>query len=456
MRCFHIASPALFLLLPYSVLARDIPDELTIQAFAKPAGNRLHLLLRVSFKALNGIDLPSRSANGELDLARIEPVLSSAARWWIADNIALYEGETRVAQPEVAETRVSLPSDSSFASYEEAWAHVTGARLPNDTQVFRDQAMFDVLLDYPIHSDQSNFATHSTLARLGARVSTNLRFQPPDGPPNGMARDFEYTGDPGLFRFDPRWYQTVQRFVPLGFFEIVKGTDYLLFLFCAALLFRKFLAIIPFVAAFTVAYSISLIASSYNLASDALWFQPLIETLIAISVVYMAFENIAFIVGEGSVVRRGRVAMWSLALLFGLIYGFSFSFALRQALQFAGSHVLTSVLSFNIGLEFGVVLVLAALVPVLDLVLRFTTAQKIETIILSALAADTGWHRFTERAGQLSQFNFQWPRFDAALIASGMIWLTIFLAFGGLACLVLAVLSRRRGPGKPLGRPSSS
>ncbi len=400
----------------------------------------------MSFKALNGIDLPSRSANGELDLARIEPVLSSAARWWIAGNIALYEGETRLAQPEVVETRVSLPSDNSFASYEGAWAHVTGGRLPDDTQVFRDQAMLDVLFDYPIHSDRSNFAAHSTLARLGERVSTELRFIAPDD----VVRTFEYKGDPGLFRLDPLWYQTVQRFLPLGLFEVLKGTDYLLFLFCVALLFRKFLALIPFAAAFTIAYSITLIASSYNLATDALWFQPLIETLTAISIVYTAFENIVFIVGEGSLMRRERVG-WALAFLFGLIYGFGFSFALRQALQFAGSHVLVSVLSFNIGLELGLVLVLAAFIPALRLALRFTAAQRMETIILSALAADTGWHRFTDRAGQLSQFSFRWPAFDAELIASAMIWLTIFLAVGGLACLVLAVLRHRRGSGKPVG-----
>ena len=75
-----------------------------------------------------------------------------------------------------------------------------------------------------------------------------------------------------------------------------------------------------------------------------------------------------------------------------------------------------------------------------------------ETIILSALAADIGWHRVTERADQLTQFNFQWPVFDAALLASGMRWLTIFLVLGGLASLVFAALRHRAGrPEKPDG-----
>ena len=46
------------------------------------------------------------------------------------------QGDLRLAQPQVVETLVSLPSDNSFASYEEAWIHLNGARLPNDKQVF--------------------------------------------------------------------------------------------------------------------------------------------------------------------------------------------------------------------------------------------------------------------------------------------------------------------------------
>jgi len=448
MRARAFTLVALLIALPTSVFAADIAEELTIRAFVKPDGERLHLLLRVPLKALNGIDFPLRGANGELELSRIDAVLPSAARWWIAENIELYEGDTRLATPEVVATLVALPSDNSFASYEEAWGHLTGARLANDTQVFRDQAMLDILFDYRIHSDRSSFSIHSALSRLGARVFTDLRFLPTGGPGGELARTFEYQGDPGLFRLDPRWYQDVQRFVPLGFFQILKGTDALLFLFCVALLFRNFLALMPFVIAFAIAYSTTLIASAYSLASDALWFPVLIETLIAIAIVYMAFVNIVAILG----VPRPKVR-WPLAFGFGLIYGFGFAFALRPALQFAGSHVLTSVLSFNLGVEFGQFLVLLLLVPALDVLFRFTAAQqpaqRMETIILSALAADIGWHRVTERADQLTQFSFQWPVFDAALLASGMRWLTIFLVLGGLASLVFAALRHRAGPDKP-------
>ena len=72
----------------------------------------------------------------------------------------------------------------------------------------------------------------------------------------------------------------------------------------------------------------------------------------------MALENI---VGGATVHRR-----WMIAFGFGLVHGFGFSFALRETLQFAGSHLLTSLLAFNIGVELGQLLVLALLVPALE------------------------------------------------------------------------------------------
>src|SRR4029077_8756384 len=172
------------------------------------------------------------------------------------------------------------------------------------------------------------------LGRLAERVMIVLRFQPP----SGSVRAFEFVGDPGLVHLDPTWHQAAFRFIELGFFHILDGTDHLLFLLCLVIPFRRFRALIPVVTAFTVAPSITLIASAYNLAPGALWFPPLIETLIAISIVYMAIENIV----GGSTARHP----WLIAFGFGLVHGFGFSFALRETLQFAGSHLLTSLLSF--------------------------------------------------------------------------------------------------------------
>jgi hypothetical protein len=418
---------ALFFALPSAAVAHDIPNDVTVQAFLKPAGDRLHLLVRVPLKAMRDVDFPERGP-GYLDLARVDALLPDAATLWIADAIELYEGDAHLLAPRIIETRVSLESDKSFASYEEALAHVTGAPLPNRTDVYWNQTMLDVLFEYPIHSERSDFSIHPGLARLGLRVVTVLRFLPP----GGVVRAFEFLGDPGLVRLDPRWHQAALTFVRLGFFHILEGTDHLLFLFCLVIPFRRFRALVPVVTSFTVAHSITLIASAYNLGPDSLWFPPLIETLIAISIIYMALENI---VGGASVQRR-----WIITFGFGLVHGFGFSFALRQTLQFAGSHLLTSLLSFNVGVELGQLLVLVLLIPMLEFLFRFVVTERMGTIILSAIVAHTAWHWMIERADRLSQFRFQWPRLNAVFLASMLHWLMILVILAGLVWFVSAMV----------------
>jgi hypothetical protein len=423
--------PLLMLALPYCANAHDIPNDVTAQIFVKPEGEHLNVLVRVPLKSIRDVIFPERGP-GYLDFDRTEPLLADAAILWISDFLELYEGDLRLPKkPRVAAARVSLESDRSFVSYENALSHFREPRLGNETTVVWNQAMLDAWFEYPIHSERSDFSIHPALARLGARVVTVLRFLPP----GGAVRAFEFTGDPGLVRLDPRWHQAALRFVDLGFFHILDGTDHLLFLFCLVIPFRRLRALIPVVTAFTVAHSFTLIASAYDLAPDALWFPPLIETLIAGSIVYMAIENI---VGSGTVQRR-----WMISFGFGLVHGFGFSFALRQTLQFAGTHLLTSLLSFNIGVELGQLLVLVLLIPLLELCFRYVVAERMGTIVLSVLVAHTGWHWMLDRADRLRQYRVQWPEWNAALLASAMRWLMALILLAGMVWLAAAALRRR-------------
>ena len=426
--CCLLAAAALFIL-PCAVRAHDIPNDVTVQMFVKPEGQHLHILVRVPLKAMRDILFPQRGP-GYLDIERTEPLLAGAAKLWIAGFFEVYEGEAMLPNPQVMATRISLPSDFSFSSYEKALAHVNGPPLPDSTDVIWDQSLLDVLFDSPIQSDRVRFSIQPRFARLGLRVITVLRFVPP----GGEVRAFEFDGDPGLVRLDPSWHQAALNFVHLGFLHILDGTDHLLFLFCLVIPFRRLRALIPVVTAFTVAHSMTLIASAYNFAPDFLWFPPLIEVLIAASIVYMALENI---VGAGSVQRR-----WLIAFGFGLVHGFGFSFALRQSLQFAGSHLLTSLLSFTVGVELGQLLVLVLLIPVLQLFFRYAIAERMGTIILSAIVAHTAWHWMLDRGSVLRQFRFEWPVLDAALLALALRWLVLFTVLGGLLWLVRMVSQR--------------
>jgi hypothetical protein len=431
MRILAALTVALLIVLPSRPAAHEIPTDVLVQAFLKPEGQQLRLLVRVPLLAMRDVDVPTRGP-GYLDLTRVDASLRDAATLWIADFIVLYEGDTRLPYPRLTSARVSLPSDKSFASYEEALAHVTGPSLPDNTELYWNQGLLDVLFEFPIQSDRSEFAIHPAFERLGLRVTTVLRFIAP----GGVVRAFEMHGDPGLVRMDPRWHQAALRFVELGFWHILDGIDHLLFLLCLVIPFRRFRPLILVVTSFTVAHSITLIASAYDIAPDALWFPPLVETLIAMSIVYMALENIV----AANLRRR-----WLITFAFGLVHGFGFSFALRETLQFAGSHLLTSLLSFNIGVELGQLLVLVLLIPALQVAFRHVVAERMGTIILSALVAHTGWHWMIERGDQLRQFRFQWPAFDALFLASAIRWLMLVLLVAAVLWLVSVFLASRKG-----------
>ncbi len=378
------------------------------------------MLVRVPLKTMREVGFFPR-ADGSLDLPEPAPLIPNAATQWIGDVVEMYEGETRLGSPAVLATpNFPTESDRSFESWDGALAHVKGPGLPAELQMFWEQSMVDVLFAYPIDSERSAFSIDPHFNRLAARVTTALRFLPP----GGAVRAYEFPDDPGLVLARPRWYQAAWRFLQLGIVHHLSGTDHLLFLLCLVIPFRKLRALIPVVTAFTLAHSITLIASAYDLAPNGLWFPPLIETLIAASIVYMALENIA---GSGTMRRR-----WMITFAFGLVHGFGFSFALRETMQFGGRHLLASLLSFNVGVEIGQV----AMLYVVDYALiRLVSFRNCGThgddysfgsrrTYRMALDAGSG-----KRSGQIP---IQMPPWDAALLASLLRWSIVVLGLWAL------------------------
>ena len=401
----------------------------------KPSGDRLELLIRVPLAAMIEVDYPTRGP-GYLDLSGANEALRGAVKIYLTDNITVYENGATLPTPRVVNALVSLPSDKSFTSYEEALAHVQGPRLSDDLELYWNQQLLDVLLEYSIQSDRSEFAIHPRVDRFGMKVSTALRFLPP----GGAVRAFELHGDPGPVHLDPRWHQAALRFVVSGFWHILEGTDHLLFVLCLVVPFRQLRPLVIIVTSFTVAHSISLIASAFGFVPDALWFPPLIETLIAATIIYMALENIVHAAlgnNTGSAISR----RWMIAFAFGLVHGFGFSFALRESFQFAGDHLITALLGFNLGVEIGQVVVLIVLIPALGLLFRFVVPERLGIIILSAIVAHTAWHWMLERGDQLAKFPL--PKIDAALLASAMRGLMAVLILAGGVAFVNTLLKRR-------------
>jgi hypothetical protein len=79
---------------------------------------------------------------------------------------------------------------------------------------------------------------------------------------------------------------------------------------------------------------------------------------------------------------------------FGIVHGFGFSFALRDELQFAGDHLVASLLAFNLGVEIGQVLLLLVFVPALALFFRYVP-ERIGTSAPPHLAGEAPSGRVT-------------------------------------------------------------
>jgi hypothetical protein len=186
--------------------------------------------------------------------------------------------------------------------------------------------------------------------------------------------------DTGIVHLDPRWHQAFYLFARDGFFHILDGTDHLLFLLCLVIPFRKFRPLAIVITAFTVAHSVTLIASAYGMAPDSLWFPPLIETLIAVSSLHGLREH-----------RRPKLQRrWIVTFGFGLIHGFGFSFLLRQRLQFAGGTSRHVAARIQRRCRIGQLFVLLVTIPALVLLFRYVVAERMGTILLSALVRAHG------------------------------------------------------------------
>ena len=147
--------------------------------------------------------------------------------------------------------------------------------------------------------------------------------------------------------------------------------------------------------------------------------------------------------------KPNAAARWVITFGFGLVHGFGFSFVLEHTLQFAGSHLLTSLLAFNVGVEPGQLLVLVIVVPLLNFMFKYVVAERLGTIILSLIVGHTAWDWMIERFGVLQMF--PWPDFTTEDLASALRWLFVLVALMAVVWLVYVLTQRpaERKAGEP-------
>ena len=141
------------------IQAHDIPSRVTVYAFVKPEGNELTVLLRVPMEALGEVSFPLRGP-GFLQFSEAQFALDDAARIYITESLNFYENGEELLEKQLERTRVSLPSNRSFTSYDVALDNITSPPLDDSTDLFWRQGVLDVLVTYSIQSEDSDFSVN--------------------------------------------------------------------------------------------------------------------------------------------------------------------------------------------------------------------------------------------------------------------------------------------------------
>jgi hydrogenase/urease accessory protein HupE len=147
--------------------------------------------------------------------------------------------------------------------------------------------------------------------------------------------------------------EVAKTYLLLGVDHILTGFDHLLFVLALMLLIPDVWTLAKTITAFTIAHSITLAGATLGYLSLP---QKPVEAAIALSIAFVASELIKMKAGER---RLSQDYPWIVAFAFGLLHGFGFAGALKET-GLPQSDVPLALLTFNVGVEAGQLLFVAA------------------------------------------------------------------------------------------------
>lgn len=168
-------------------------------------------------------------------------------------------------------------------------------------------------------------------------------------------------------RARPDVLQVARTYFVTGVEHILLGYDHLLFVIALVLLLRGAWTVAKAVTAFTVAHSLTLIGTTLGLFGLP---QEPVEALIALSIVFLALEIVKRGPGRAGLTER---APWIVAFVFGLLHGFGFAGALHEV-GLPETDVPTALLTFNLGVEAGQLLIVFTCIAGLKMLRRVSIA----------------------------------------------------------------------------------
>lgn len=156
-------------------------------------------------------------------------------------------------------------------------------------------------------------------------------------------------------------------FIEEGVRHILRGYDHVLFVACLVIGATTLGSLAWRITGFTVGHSITLSLGFFGYSPKADWFVPLVESGIALSIIYAAWVALQKSTGSQ---HKGFI----MTTLIGMLHGFGFSFVLQEILGVSSPNIWVSLLAFNVGVEIGQLAIIVLIWPVLMLLTRYHPA----------------------------------------------------------------------------------
>ncbi len=422
----RFATAILLASLVVTVGAHEIPHDVSIVAHVAPQPDGVHVLVRAPFEAMRDIELPLEGPGYLRFGADLDAALIDAAELWIAGGLTLSAGGRSLGDPDIRATRISLPSDRSFDSFDAATAHFETTGIASE--LLWHQALFETHLVYPANAEIGTIELVPAWAHLGVRTRTAVTFALEDG----SVRRVSFEGDPGTVAADPAVTTVAAQFLALGTNVFFASWDHVLLVVCLVVALGGVVVIIRSVVALLGGFALSLGGFSLAVDPGPLWMAVFVSAAVAVSLVIVCCMNVFALRERGA--TKDRPDRSKVAYVAGLLQGYVVAQALAAEWAFAGDHPGFAYFAFLSGFVIWSA-IFAVVVSAVTGVLRSRrlpgSSDRAVVVIVSVLIAHTAWHWLLSRADILIASDRTWLS-----IAFGLQWTT----FGLVAVLVFFAL----------------
>ena len=299
-------------------------------------------LVRVAVNvSLKEIFVAQSVALGESSIADHEALNRAAERHrdYVLSHLTLSIGKNALAGRVIKLTPPPLVTDPEQTFYQYELEYPLSGRPPVEVSFFHD-----MLKEWPYAVGTAwdvSYVVRAKRAEASKVTSWLLRYQQPAMIPTG----WESSGQPAAESAQTNGWRTFREYLWHGVMHILTGYDHLLFVSALVIATLSFWEMVKVIAAFTLAHTITLVLSVF----DIFRLPPfIVEPVIALSIVFVALENV---LAPNRAHSRLRLAV---AFGFGLIHGLGFAGGLRDAMQGLPSTGLWIALAaFSLGVEIG-------------------------------------------------------------------------------------------------------